>query len=199
MHRSNLKTAYLQAKTVTEQLAPARQHLWNSEVQTLRLLAAEVGFTAGPNATLLNLGCADRFLEPACEARGWDYVELDYTDVDFEVGKLPLEANSVDVAMSLCRHRTSPGSREFPFRGIQVSEAWRSDLPVDTEFPTGLEEFLQRPDACPALHTDSHGTASAAQSIHVASNLPRTSMQAHTLVPWKESLPQGLLSPAFSQ
>lgn len=101
MHRSNLKTAYLQAKTVAEQLASERQHLGHREVQTLRLLAAEVGFTAGPKATLLDLGCADRFLEPACEAQGWDYVGLDYTDVDFEVGKLPLEANSVDVATSL--------------------------------------------------------------------------------------------------
>lgn len=101
MDRSNLKTAYLQAKTATDQLAPERQHLGRREVQTLKLLAAEVGFTAGPGLTLLDLGCADQFLEPACASQGWNYVGLDYTDVDFEVGKLPLQANSVDIAMSL--------------------------------------------------------------------------------------------------
>lgn len=64
MHRSNLKTAYLQAKTETDQLAPERQHLGHREVQTLRLLATEVGFTAEPKATLLDLGCAIGFWSP---------------------------------------------------------------------------------------------------------------------------------------
>lgn len=100
MQRSNLKTAYLQAKT-TNHLAPERQHLGRREVQTLNLLAGEVGFNAEPGAVLLDLGCADRFLEPACLSKDWKYLGLDYTDVDFEVGKLPLEANSVDIALSL--------------------------------------------------------------------------------------------------
>jgi 2-polyprenyl-3-methyl-5-hydroxy-6-metoxy-1,4-benzoquinol methylase len=83
------------------QLAPERQHLGYREVQTLKLLGAEVGFSACPGATLLDLGCADRFLEPACTNEGWNYTGLDYNDVDFEVGKLSVAANSVDIAISL--------------------------------------------------------------------------------------------------
>lgn len=101
MNNSNIKTAYLQSKTTTVQLAPARQHLGHREVQTLKLLAEEIGFKAGPGATLLDLGCADRFLEPACEAQGWSYLGLDYADLDFEIGRLPAEENSVDIAISL--------------------------------------------------------------------------------------------------
>lgn len=101
MQHSNLKAAYLQAKTTTNQLAPERQRLGYREVQTLKLLGAEVGFAAGPGATLLDLGCADRFLEPASTSAGWSYIGLDYTDVDFEVAALPLEASSVDIAISL--------------------------------------------------------------------------------------------------
>lgn len=101
MNNSNLKAAYLQSKTTTAQLTSERQHLGYREVQTLKLLAEEIGFKAGPKATVLDLGCADRFLEPACGAQGWDYVGLDYADVDFEVGSFPVEENSVDIAMSL--------------------------------------------------------------------------------------------------
>lgn len=101
MHRSNLKTAYLHAKTVADQLAPERQDLGNREIQTLKLLSKEIGLDTGPGATLLDLGCADRFLKPACDTQGWNYVGLDYVDVDFEVGKLPLEESSVDIAISL--------------------------------------------------------------------------------------------------
>lgn len=101
MTNNNLKTAYLQSKTTAAQLAPARQQLGHREVHTLKLLADELGFRAGPEATLLDLGCADQFLKPACEAQGWNYLGLDYADVDFEIGRLPVEENSIDIAISL--------------------------------------------------------------------------------------------------
>ena len=101
MSRSNLKTAYLEAKTAADQLTPDRSYLGGREVQTLNLLADEVGFSAGAELTLLDLGCADRYLEPATKAQGWSYIGLDYTDVDFETGKLPIESNSVEIAVSL--------------------------------------------------------------------------------------------------
>jgi 2-polyprenyl-3-methyl-5-hydroxy-6-metoxy-1,4-benzoquinol methylase len=40
-------------------------------------------------------------LEPAVSTQGWSYLGLDYTDVDFEVGKFPVNTNSVDIAISL--------------------------------------------------------------------------------------------------
>jgi SAM-dependent methyltransferase len=101
MHRKNLKTAYLQAKTQAGALTPERMQLGLREIETLKLLAAEAAFTGAPSAQLLDLGCADRFLEPACEAAGWNYMGVDYTDVDFEDGKLPVDDASVDIAISL--------------------------------------------------------------------------------------------------
>ena len=53
------------------------------------------------NNLLLDLGCADRFLEPACQSRGWNYRGLDYTDVNFETDTLPIDTNSVDIVVSL--------------------------------------------------------------------------------------------------
>ena len=101
MHHRNLKAAYLQAKIVGEQLAPERQDLGSREIQTLKLLSKVIGFEVGPGATLLDLGCADQFLKPACDLQGWNYIGLDYCDVDFEVDRLPLQENSIDIAISL--------------------------------------------------------------------------------------------------
>jgi SAM-dependent methyltransferase len=101
MQYSNFKAAYLEARSVSDQLGPDRAHLGYREIQTLKLLASEVGFTVGKELTLLDLGCADQFLAPACKALDWGYVGLDYTDVDFEIGNLPLETESVDIAVSL--------------------------------------------------------------------------------------------------
>jgi SAM-dependent methyltransferase len=101
MNRSSLKTAYLEARTATDNLTPDRISFGFREVQTLKLLAEEVGFAVEGELNLLDLGCADRYLAPGVKAQGWDYMGLDYTDVDFEVGKFPVESNSVDIAISL--------------------------------------------------------------------------------------------------
>jgi SAM-dependent methyltransferase len=101
MSRSNIKAAYLEAKISTEELAPDRIYSGCREVQTLKLLAQEVGFIASSQPALLDLGCADKYLEPAVKYEGWNYIGLDYIDVDFEIGKFPLESNSVDIAVSL--------------------------------------------------------------------------------------------------
>jgi SAM-dependent methyltransferase len=101
MNRSNIKTAYLKAKMRTDQLAPDRAYLGYREIQTLRMLADEVGFTDRAELDLLDLGCADKYLEPATISQGWSYTGLDYVDVDFEIGKLPLKSDSVDISISL--------------------------------------------------------------------------------------------------
>lgn len=101
MHTSKLKHAYQQSKTMKTGLDPVRKELGYREIQTLKLLAAEIGFATGQGASLLDLGCADRFLEPACSSQGWQYSGLDYTDVDFELGRLPVHDASIDIAVSL--------------------------------------------------------------------------------------------------
>jgi SAM-dependent methyltransferase len=101
MSHSNLKSAYLEAKISTEELAPDRIYSGHRELQTLKLLAQEVGFTASSKPALLDLGCADKYLEPATKNEGWSYIGLDYKDVDFEIEKFPIESDSVDIAVSL--------------------------------------------------------------------------------------------------
>jgi len=111
MSRSNLKAAYLRSRTQVPQLTPNRLRLAHREIETLKLLATEVGFFGAGALSLLDLGCADQFLEPACKAQGWSYIGLDYDDVDFESGDLPLGTNSVDIAISLAviEHLREPG------------------------------------------------------------------------------------------
>lgn len=101
MHRSNLKGAYLDARISTDQLSPDRAYLGHREIETLRLLAEEVGFFARAELSLLDLGCADKYLAPAVQDQGWSYFGLDYADVNFEVDKMPLASNSIDIAVSL--------------------------------------------------------------------------------------------------
>ena len=101
MTHSNLKAAYLEAKIPNKKLTLGRISAGQREIQTLKLLAKEVGFIANDQPSLLDLGCADKYLEPASKHEGWNYIGLDYTDIDFETGEFPLESNSVDIAVSL--------------------------------------------------------------------------------------------------
>ena len=101
MTHSNLKTAYLEAKISTEELTPDRIYSGHREVQTLKLLAQEIGFTASSRPVLMDLGCADKYLEPATKYEGWNYIGLDYKDTDFEIEKFPIESDSIDIAVSL--------------------------------------------------------------------------------------------------
>jgi SAM-dependent methyltransferase len=101
MNRSLIKTQYLKEKKVSDGLTPERIYSGHRELQTLKLLSQELGKTLNSPLTLLDLGCADKYLEPASKSLGWSYIGLDYTDVDFEIEKLPVESNCVDVAVSL--------------------------------------------------------------------------------------------------
>ena len=101
MNKQNVKTAYQNERMAHEDITGERLVLGQREVQTLKLLAAEIGCESNPENMLLDLGCADRFLEPACKSEGWTYQGLDYTDVNFEVDTFPVEDNSVDFAVSL--------------------------------------------------------------------------------------------------
>ena len=101
MSQNNVKTAYQNLKMADENNTAERLLLGQREIQTLKLLAAEIGYESGPKKMLLDLGCADRFLEPACISESWRYRGLDYTDVNFEVDTFPVEDNSVDFAVSL--------------------------------------------------------------------------------------------------
>lgn len=101
MTQNNVKTAYQNSKMASENNTAERLVLGQREIQTLKLLAAEIGYESSPQNMLLDLGCADRFLEPACRSESWMYRGLDYTDVNFEVDTFPVEDNSVDFAVSL--------------------------------------------------------------------------------------------------
>lgn len=89
------------------------------EIETLKLLANEVGFSLAPGMRLVDLGCADRFLEPACIFNNLLYTGLDYSDLDFEFNKLPFENCSVDIFISLAviEHLQNPS--------IFISEIFR--------------------------------------------------------------------------
>lgn len=101
MSQKNVKTAYQLARTEIGPDVAERHLLGQREVQTLKLLASELGFETFTQQVLLDLGCADRFLAPACADEGWVYQGLDYTDVNFESGTFPIQDNSVDMAVSL--------------------------------------------------------------------------------------------------
>lgn len=97
----DVRAAYESAKQTDTAEMNARYHLGVREIQTLKLLAQDSGVTLTHNTAFADLGCADRYLEKACVAEGWSYSGLDYSDVNFEVDKLPLGDASIDVAASL--------------------------------------------------------------------------------------------------
>jgi SAM-dependent methyltransferase len=101
MNKSIFKIAYQNSKSLIESNKDDRLALGQREVETLKLLATEVGFQSSPENVLLDLGCADRFIETACKSEKWKYRGLDFTDVNFEVDSLPINNNTVDMVVSL--------------------------------------------------------------------------------------------------
>lgn len=101
MTNNTIKIAYQNSKIAEKKITKERSILGEREIQTIKLLANEIGYKENKNNFLLDLGCADRFLEPACQKLGWKYRGLDYADVNFETHTLPIETNSVDIAVSL--------------------------------------------------------------------------------------------------
>jgi SAM-dependent methyltransferase len=97
----DIKRRYQQTKVVAAAVSPLRVRLGERELQTLELLAAEVGFDARGAKTFLDLGCGDRYLCPTVEARGACYLSFDYDLLDFERDIFPLADESIDVAVSL--------------------------------------------------------------------------------------------------
>lgn len=101
MNRKFFKTAYQYSKNSNGPINNERIKLGNREIETLKLLAKEIGYKSFPDQNLLDLGCADKFLEPATKNEGWIYQGLDYTDVNFECEPFPISSNSVDIVVSL--------------------------------------------------------------------------------------------------
>ncbi len=97
----DVRAAYESAKQTNTAEMNDRYHLGMREIQTFKLLAQESGIALPRNTAFLDLGCADRYLEKACVTEGWSYSGLDYSDVNFEVDRLPLKDASIDVAASL--------------------------------------------------------------------------------------------------
>jgi len=94
------KENYLSAKQ-SQGLSPDRVQFGSREITTLKLLAAEIGWKTPQNARLMDLGCADKYLMPSVVAETWQYLALDYSDVDFEQDRLPIADDSIDIAVSL--------------------------------------------------------------------------------------------------
>jgi SAM-dependent methyltransferase len=106
-----IKMAYQDQKMVKVDFL-ARAELGRRELVTFKTLSKEVGFVAPKSGVLLDLGCADRFLEPACNSEYLKYIGLDYLDVNFEAGVLPVADDTVDIVMSLAviEHLRDPGN-----------------------------------------------------------------------------------------
>jgi SAM-dependent methyltransferase len=100
-NKSFLKQAYFESKTKDLILDQERASLGQREISTMIALGLEVGFKAAHGFSILDLGCADRFLEPSCKSWGWIYQGLDYDQVDFERDKLPVPNSSIDIILSL--------------------------------------------------------------------------------------------------
>jgi len=60
---------------------------------------------------VLDLGCGDQYIRPACELRGMTYLGLDIEDCDLERDRLPVSDSTVDFAVSLAllEHLFDPG------------------------------------------------------------------------------------------
>jgi SAM-dependent methyltransferase len=99
--KSLLKLSYLEDKTKSLTLDEPRVQLGYREISTLITLGLELGFKVGPNCHFLDLGCVDKFLEPACASQGWNYEGLDYDRVDFEEDDLPISDSTIDIVSSL--------------------------------------------------------------------------------------------------
>jgi SAM-dependent methyltransferase len=100
MRNSHIKVAY-QKKLHGSNLSDERVFLGLREVATFKVLLNIIGYKFNDNLSFLDLGCADRFLEPACIREKWTYKGLDYSDVNFEKDVFPIDNNSVDFAVSL--------------------------------------------------------------------------------------------------
>jgi len=102
MINRNIKEAYHNSKLSLEELSSERKILGEREINTFKILLQEIGYDLRPNNNnFLDLGCADRFLEPACLNNKWNYIGFDYKDLNFENDFFPLESNSIDFAVSL--------------------------------------------------------------------------------------------------
>ena len=101
MTRDNVKRNYQSSKIVGDGHTSERILLGQREIETIKLLSSEIGFKSSPKTMLLDLGCADRFLKPACENENWTYRGLDYSEVNFEIDPFPIKDCSVDFAVSL--------------------------------------------------------------------------------------------------
>jgi 2-polyprenyl-3-methyl-5-hydroxy-6-metoxy-1,4-benzoquinol methylase len=91
-----------------------REYLGEREIMTLEKLAPLIGFNQNMEADLhrvvIDLGCGDRHLKKAVESRGYQYQGYDIHDLDLEKDRLPLEDNSVTIAISLAviEHISNP-------------------------------------------------------------------------------------------
>lgn len=60
---------------------------------------------------VLDLGCGDQYIRPACELRGMTYHGLDIEDCDLERDRLPISDSTIDfvVSLALLEHLFDPG------------------------------------------------------------------------------------------
>jgi len=80
-----------------------RHILGEREVKTLISLAKLYGYdiTNLRHKTIVDLGAGDQHLKKSIENREIKYIGLDIDELNFETDTLPLEDNSIDIAISL--------------------------------------------------------------------------------------------------
>jgi SAM-dependent methyltransferase len=101
LFKMKIKNAYQDSKINSGKLSLERKILGEREINTFKILLKLIGYTPKINSRFLDLGCADQFLEPSCLLEKWEYVGLDYREVNFEFDLFPIENNSIDFAVSL--------------------------------------------------------------------------------------------------
>ena len=80
-----------------------RNILGEREIKTLISLSRLHGYDASnlKNKTLVDLGAGDQHLKKAVEDREMKYIGLDIDGLNFETDPIPLNDNSIDIALSL--------------------------------------------------------------------------------------------------
>lgn len=99
----DLKRNYFFKRNNLLSLDDQRQILGDREVKTLFSLAKLYGHdvTNLQEKTLIDLGAGDQHVKKSVENHEIKYIGLDIDDLNFEIDKIPLADNSIDIAISL--------------------------------------------------------------------------------------------------
>jgi len=92
---------YFENRNKALALDSSRSNLAKREIKTLKILEEISGGNyIFEGSTVIDIGCGDKFLEPAFIARKMNYYGYDINDLDIETDKLPHDDESIDLLIS---------------------------------------------------------------------------------------------------